>query len=53
MHMEERVLVLGCVCDIPSRVVSASRSSSSPRTGLEATEFRLDGGGVGRFDNGL
>lgn len=40
--------------DIPNRCESTeSSSSSSPRTGVDANEFRDDGGGVGRFDSGL
>lgn len=38
--------------NIPSKVVS-TLCSSSPMTGLDETEFLVDGGGVGRFDSGL
>lgn len=38
--------------NIPNKLVSALPSSSAS-TGLEVTEFRFDGGGVGRFESGL
>lgn len=38
--------------NIPNKLVSAC-VSSSPSTAPDATELRLDGGGVGRLESGL